>query len=382
MRKGRQAGVVAVAAALVLLAACNRDRAPADRGAHDPGAPSRVREGALVLLEVRREAAPEVADWAPAFEAASGCKLKLRYASDAGDLLVRAAGSGIDLVLAGGEVAANLVAAGRVRPLPGASLPPASALPMPLRALPGLQEGGLRYGLPVRWHPIVLGYDTRAFEQAPTSWSAVFAPAGEATPGLAAPDPIAIADAALYLAAVRPELRIADPYALDERQYAAVLSLLRQRARDWRGIATDTTGIGEAIGNGVGAFATAPARVAALQSAGLPVAWAAPEEGVGAQVEVAMLHAQAAHPNCASFWLQWSQMPRGQALLAARAGMLPVRAAACTVEPLAGPRLCERDGMGLMSQARFRRVPQASCGNRRCVPYSRWTRDYHALLGQ
>jgi putative spermidine/putrescine transport system substrate-binding protein len=368
--------------ALALLAACSRGRAPGTEAARDAGAPSRAREGALVLLEVQKPVVDGIADWAPAFEAASGCKLRRRSAADADDLLVRAASGEADLVLAGGEVAANLVAAGRVRPLDGAGLAPAASLPEPLRALPGIQEGALRYGLPVRWHPIVLGYDTRAYAQPPTSWSAVLAPAGEATPGLGTAEPIAIAEAALYLATMRPELRIADPYALDERQYAAALSLLRQRARHWRGAGVDAAGIGEALDNGVTAFAAAPSLVHALQAATRPVAWTAPEEGVTAQVEVAMLQAQARHPNCASFWLQWSQTPRAQALLAARAGMLPVQAQACTLEPLAGAGICERDGMALLAQARFRRVPQAQCGKRRCVPYSRWTRDYFALFSR
>jgi putative spermidine/putrescine transport system substrate-binding protein len=368
--------------ALALLAACSRGRAPGSEAVRDADAPSRAREGALVLLEVQRPAVEGVADWAPAFEAASGCKLRRRFAHDADDLLVRAASGEADLVLAGGEVAANLVAAGRVRPLDGARLAPAASLPAPLRALPGLQDGALRYGLPVRWHPIVLGYDTRAYAQAPASWSALLAPAGEATPGLGGAEPIAIAEAALYLATMRPELRIADPYALDERQYAAALSLLRQRARHWRGTGVDAAGIGEALDNGVTAFAAAPSLVHALQAGTRPVAWTAPEEGVTAQVEVAMLQAQTRHPNCASFWLQWSQTPRAQALLAAHAGTLPVHAQACALEPLAGAGICERDGMALLSQARFRRVPQARCGKRRCVPYSRWTRDYFALLGR
>jgi putative spermidine/putrescine transport system substrate-binding protein len=158
--------------------------------------------------------------------------------------------------------------------------------------------------------------------------------------------------------------------------------LLRQRARHWRGTGVDAAGIGEALDNGVTAFAAAPSLVHALQAGTRPVAWTAPEEGVTAQVEVAMLQAQTRHPNCASFWLQWSQTPRAQALLAAHAGTLPVHGQACALEPLAGAGICERDGMALLSQARFRRVPQARCGKRRCVPYSRWTRDYFALLGR
>jgi hypothetical protein len=36
--------------------------------------------------------------------------------------------------------------------------------------------------------------------------------------------------------------------------------------------------------------------------------------------------------------------------------------------------------MDLLSRLHPHTVPQARCGARRCVPYSRWTRDYLALL--
>jgi putative spermidine/putrescine transport system substrate-binding protein len=366
---------------LALLCACQRAPAPSTGSARDPEAPSRAREGVLDLVEVGG-AGRNGADWAPAFEAASGCRVRRHLVPDSTGLLALAGSSEADVLLAGGDVAASLVAAGRVRALDPARLGMLASLPEGLRELPGAVVGGVRYGVPVRWQPNVLAYDTRAFAEAPASWSAVLAPAGEATPGLAPAEPVAIADAALYLAAMRPDLRIADPFALDERQYLATLSLLRQRHRNWRGVAREPRGFAEAIANGVTAFAATPAQVRALQAASLPVAWTAPEEGVTAQVELAMLHVQARHPNCAQFWLEWSQSPRAQAQLAARAGALPVRAAACTLEPLATPGACARDGMALLPQAHFWRVPQARCGKRACVPYSRWTRDYFALLGE
>jgi putative spermidine/putrescine transport system substrate-binding protein len=161
-----------------------------------------------------------------------------------------------------------------------------------------------------------------------------------------------------------------------------VLALWRQRHGQWRGVARSREDFADALANGVAAFAATPAQVRALQSASLPVAWTAPEEGVSAQLELAMLQASPRHPNCAQFWLEWSQTPKAQALLAARAGALPVRAEACATEPLAAAGACARDGMALLPVARFWRVPQARCGKRRCVPYSRWTRDWVALLGE
>src|SRR5204862_2490297 len=109
--------------------------------------------------------------------------------------------------------------------------------------------------------------------------------------------------------------------------------------------------------------------------------WTLPAEGGSAQVEIAMLHSGASHPNCALAWLAWAGSPVAQARLAAAAGALPVDAAACALEPLAAAGACQRDGMPLLARLRLQTVPQARCGQARCVPYSRWTRDYLALVG-
>jgi putative spermidine/putrescine transport system substrate-binding protein len=373
--------------ALLLLAAagaCSRGPAPAADAAHDPDAPSRAREGALDMLVVATPVAPGSADWIPEFEQASGCKVRVHEFADSSQLLAAADGGGADLLLAGGDIAASLVAGGRVRALEPRRVPSLERLPPRLRELAGATVDGARYGVPVRWQPNLLAYDTRVHAQAPTSWGSVYAPDGEAAgaPALPAAEPMAIADAALYLGATRPELRITDPYALDERQYATVLALLRSRQPQWRGAARDAAAQVEALGNGVSVFAATPAQVLALQAQGQPVKWTAPVEGANAQVELAMLRPQPEHPNCANFWLEWSLQPRAQALLAARAGALPVRREACALAPLADVHACDRDGMALIDGAHFQRVPQARCGARRCVPYSRWTHDYLALLGE
>ncbi len=75
-------------------------------------------------------------------------------------------------------------------------------------------------------------YNKDAVSPAPDSWSAVFdqasAQAGKVT---AYDSPIYIADAALYLKATKPELGIKDPYALDEKQLAAAVDLLKAQSQ-------------------------------------------------------------------------------------------------------------------------------------------------------
>ena len=371
-------------AALLALAACDgaggrhaRNAAAAD------AAPARAREGHLDLITV---AGSVPADALHAFERATACKVQAQLANGPAELFELAATSDADLVLASGDNAASLVAAGRVRALRAAELPSLAAVPPRLRNLPGAVVDGRRYGLPWRWQANVLAYDSKKLPDAPASWAVLFDPpasAGATAPQLlAAPEPIAIADAAIYLAARQPQLGIRDPYALDERQYEAVLTLLRAQRASWRGSAHDAATQAEAFRNGVAAAPSTPAMVRAMQAERLPVAWTLPVEGGSAQVEVAMLHSEAKHPNCALAWMQWALAPATQARLAAATGALPVDAGACRLEPLAAADACTRDGLALLPRLQPQHVPVAACGKSTCVPYSRWTNDYLELVEQ
>jgi len=371
----------AFALALVLAACSGEHGGKAQQPA--AAAPARAREGRLDVLAV---AGALPAGSLQDFERNSSCKLQLRYAADPAELLELASTTRADLLLASGDNAASLVAAGRVRALAPAELPSLAGVPPRLRNLPGAVVDGRRYGLPWRWQANVLAYDSKHYAQAPTSWSLLFEPApagGVAAPHLmAAPEPIAIADAAIYLAATQPELGIDDPYALDARQYAAALELLQAQRGAWRGKARDVPALAEAFRNGVSAAPATPAAVRALQAQGLPVAWTLPAEGGSAQVEVAMLHADAAHPNCAMAWMQWALQPQVQSRLAAATSALPVDAGACRLEPLDHADACARDGMALLPRLQPQHVPQADCGEGHCVPYSRWTQDYLSLVDE
>jgi hypothetical protein len=199
-------------------------------------APARALEG---RLEVIATAGRVPANAFRAFEQESRCRIELAVARGPAELLELAAQRDADLVLASGENAASLVAAGRVRALDPVRLPALAQTPERLRDLPGALADGRRYGLPWRWQANVLAYDSKREAQAPTSWKFYFEPAeGESAPRLlASAEPVAIADAAIYLAATQPGLRIGDPHALDERQYAAALALLQRQHLAWRGAA-------------------------------------------------------------------------------------------------------------------------------------------------
>src|SRR5207244_10136504 len=131
-----------------------------------------------------------------------------------------------------------------------------------------------------------LMYNASVFKAAPTSWNVVFEkmdlPDGKTNEGRvqAYDGPIYIADAALYLMAHKPELKITDPYDLNEDQYKAALDLLRgQRklvGKYWHDAAVQ---IDDFQNEGVVASGSWPYQVNALVAAKQPVASTIPSDG-------------------------------------------------------------------------------------------------------
>ena len=167
-------------------------------------------------------------------------------------------------------------------------------------------------------------YNTEVFKEAPTSWNVVFEPMdlpdGKPNAGRvqAFDGPIYIADAALYLMKHKPELGIKDPYELNEDQYKAALELLRAQrkivSKYWHDAFVQ---IDDFTNEGFVASSSWPFQVNILQSQKQPIASTVPEEGATGWADTTMMHADAAHPNCAYKWLEHSITPKVQGDLAA-----------------------------------------------------------------
>jgi len=81
---------------------------------------------------------------------------------------------GFDLVTASGDASLRLVAGKRVQPVNVKLVPSWNTVDERLQNAPWHTVDGVHYGVPYMWGPNVLMYDTRAFKQAPKSWSVVF----------------------------------------------------------------------------------------------------------------------------------------------------------------------------------------------------------------
>jgi len=96
-----------------------------------------------------------------------------------------------------------------------------------------------------------------------------------------------------------------------------------------------------------------------------------------------MMATAAAHPNCAYKWMEWSLTPKVQGDVAAWFGSVPVVPAACENHALLGPEGCKTNGIDNFEKIHFWRTPEATCATQgdMCVPYSRWSTDYVAIMG-
>ena len=334
-------------------------------------------------------------DWVTDFEAKTQCKVNIKNAGTSDEMVALMNEGGFDLVTASGDASLRLISGKRVQAVNTDLIPSWKTVDERLQNAPWHTVEGVHYGVPYQWGANVLAYNTKVFPEAPTSWSVVFEeqnlPDGKSNKGRvqAFDGPIYIADAALYLMSKKPELGIKDPYELNEEQYKAALDLLRaQKALVGRYWHDAFMQIDDFKNEGVVASSSWPFQVNTLKSdkaamEKTPIASTIPAEGATGWADTTMMHADAAHPNCAYMWLEHSINPKLQGDLAAWFGSVPAVTAACKGNALLTDAGCDTNGLGNFEKIHFWRTPVAKCATQGggCVPYYRWVTDMIAVLG-
>jgi putative spermidine/putrescine transport system substrate-binding protein len=233
-------------------------------------------------------------------------------------------------------------------------------------------------------------YNTVTFPKPPTSWSVVFEeqnlPDGKSNKGRvqAYDGAIYIADAALYLKAKQPELGITDPYELTRPQFDAAVALLKQQrqlvSRYWHDANVQ---VDDFTNEGIVASGSWPFQVNLLQSNNVKISSVLPVEGATGWADTTMVHAKAAHPNCAYLWLEHSLSPKVQGDVAAWFGSVPTVPKACNGNDLLGKDGCKTNGIDNFDKISFWRTPVADCGDgtKACVPYAKWASEYLEVIG-
>lgn len=334
-----QRSVLFIAAGCITLASCTKKEEAPTPGASSTTSATAL-EGRVDIIAwpgyIERGATDKNYDWVTGFERDTGCTVNVKTAGTSDEMVSLMTQGGYDLVTASGDASLRLIRGKTVQPIDISKIPGFNTIDPRLQEAPWHFVDGTHYGVPYQWGPNVLLYSTKVFKTAPTSWSVVFEPQkypdGKANKGRvqAYDGPIYIADAALYLMNKQPDLGIKNPYELNEEQYKAAVDVLRKQhplvQRYWHDANVQ---VQDFTNEGVVASGSWPFQVNTLLTNKQPIASTIPKEGATGWADSTMMHANAAHPNCAYKWLEWSLNPKVQGDVGSWFGSVPAVPAAC-----------------------------------------------------
>src|SRR5215212_10611288 len=151
-------------------------------------------------------------DWVSDFEESSGCQVNVKTFGTSDEAVQLMRTGQYDVVSASGDATLRLIAAGDVEPVNTDLIENYPDIFDSLKEQPWNSVDGAAYGIPHGRGANLLMYRTDEVSPAPDSWSAVFDGAGGQAGAVTAYDsPIYIADAAVYLMATKPDLKIKNP---------------------------------------------------------------------------------------------------------------------------------------------------------------------------
>ncbi|MET0424059.1 MAG: ABC transporter substrate-binding protein [Actinoplanes sp.] len=327
-------------------------------------------------------------DWVSDFESETGCQVNTKVAGTSDEMVALMKTGEYDVVSASGDASLRLIYGGDVAPVNTDLVSNYKDVFDGLKLKPWNSVGGQAYGVPHGRGANVLMYRTDVVTPAPTSWSAVFDPASPFKGKITAYDsPIYIADAALYLMKTKPDLKITNPYALDEAQFAAAVDLLEQQNETIGEYWSDYTKEVQAFKSGNSVLGTSWQVIVNLAKADkAPVEAVLPSEGATGWSDTWMVAAQAKHPNCAYLWLNHIVSPEANAAVAEWFGEAPANKLACA--KTADKNHCatfHADDEAYFDQVWYWTTPLAQCVDGRtdvrCKDYAAWTQAWTTIKG-
>jgi len=343
-------------------------------------------EGKLSLIAWEGYTQP---DWVKPFEKKTGCKVTAKYAGSSDEMvtLMRQGGGQYDMVSASGDASVRLIRGGDVQPMNPKLIPDFKNFIGALKSPAHNTVDGVHYGISLQWGPNTLLYNTQKVKPAPTSWSVLYNPKYKGQ--ITIPDnAIQIADAALYLSKTQPDLGITDPYELNQKQFDAAVSLLKQQRpllkKHWA-LASDEIDL---FKNGDASLgASWPYQTNTLEADKVPVKDLIPKEGATGWADTWMLSSKSKHPNCAYMWTKWVSTPKVQAQQAIYFGETPANTKACAVMNQLSAGSCKQyhadAPASYFDSIKFWKTPSADCGNGQtdCMDYNAWQQAWTEIRG-
>ena len=325
-------------------------------------------------------------DWATPFTDLTGCEVNVKIGNSSDEMVQLMQSGEYDTVSASGDATTRLIQGGEVTAIDPAQFSSYADIFEGLKLKPWNSVDGEPLGIPHGRGANLLVYNTEAFPEAPTSWSAMFEAGGVADGAISVYDsPIYIADAALYLMATQPDLGITNPYALDQAQFDAAIALLSSQkdiAGQYWALYTDQQA---ALEDGsVLAGTTWQVIVNLAQGNGAKIDAVKPAEGATGWSDTWMLSSKAANPNCAKLWMDWIASPWANAQVAVWFGEAPSNAKSCTLDGMAEHcQIFHAEETDYWNDVWYWTTATEECLDGRtdvaCVPYTEWVNAWTTL---
>jgi putative spermidine/putrescine transport system substrate-binding protein len=328
-------------------------------------------------------------DWVTPFEEETGCTVNTTNMSDSNNGVSLIQSGEYDGISASGDATTRLIASDLVAPINTDIFENYGNVFADLKDLPHNTVDGVNYGVPHGRGPNLLAYNTEAFPEAPTSWSAVFDGAANAGDISIYDSSIFIADAALYLMNTQPDLGIENPYQLSQEQFDAAIALLEELdANEPLYWADYTDQISSYASGDVVVGTTWPLQVNLLKADGAPIEGITPEEGTTGWSDTWMMYAEAEHPNCMLMWMDHMMSPEANAQATVYFGEAATSPQACDAAEALSPGHCEAqhaDEPAYWENIWYWSTPQEDCADdddaTACVTQEDWVQAWTTLRG-
>jgi putative spermidine/putrescine transport system substrate-binding protein len=274
-------------------------------------------------------------DWVTDFQNTSGCKVNPQIfgTSDEAYTLFSTNPEQFDVISASGDASLRLVRGGFVQPVNVDLFKSYPDIFDAIKDQPYNTVDGVHYGVPHGRGSNLLMWRTDQVNPAPTTWAQMFDPANGYKVSIY-DAPIYIADAAVVLMTTKPDLKITNPYALDDTQFQAAVDLLKQQKPAVKQYWTDYLKQMDDFRSGTSNVGTTWQIITNLLKGATPpvaVDVVKPPEGATGWSDTWMINSKTKNLACAYAYIDYLTSPQINANIAEWFGEAPGNSKACAL---------------------------------------------------
>jgi putative spermidine/putrescine transport system substrate-binding protein len=331
-------------------------------------------------------------DWVTDFEQSSGCTVNVQTfgTSDEAYSLFSTNPEQYDVISASGDASLRLVRGGYVQPVNVDLVANYADIFDALKNKPYNTVDGVHYGIPHGRGSNLLMWRTDKVSPAPDSWSIMFDPTSPYAGKVSIYDaPIYIADAAVYLMATQPDLKITNPYALDQTQFDAAVNLLKGQKPLVGQYWTDYTKQMDSFRAGdveVGTTWQIITNLLQGEDPAVPVDVVKPKEGATGWSDTWMINSKTKNVDCAYAFIDHIVSPQVNADIAEWFGEAPANSKSCalTVDASHCDTFHASDD-AFWADVWYWQTPEVTCVDGRtdvkCVGFDEWIKAWSEIKG-